>query len=325
MKPGQPLIFNIRRFALDDGPGIRTTVFLKGCPLSCIWCHNPESMDPAPAVAFYPDRCILCGDCRRICSEGAVSMHDNRRIKRQRCSACGRCADICPAGAVELLGRYYPARELVEILMKDLIFYGTSGGGVTFSGGEPALHGAYLKPVMKELKKKNIHIAIQTSGMFDLSAFRSEILPFIDIVYYDIKFIDRHEHEKYTGRDNITILDNFQKLAGMPDVRIIPRVPLVPGITATVRNLTGVADFIKSAGCEYYELLPYNSGGIAKRHSLGRDIPAVLNGIRPDVEKEKGYREIFARCFSARVHASSYFTERYHEVIGGLSSRFMQR
>ena len=300
----QPLIFNIHHFALDDGPGIRTTVFLKGCPLSCIWCHNPESMSCNAEIAFYPDKCIQCGDCGSVCEQGAIKLHDDRRIKRDQCSVCGKCADICPAAALEVTGNHYPVDELIEILLKDRIFYETSKGGVTFSGGEPALHAGYLQPVMKELKKNNIHIAIQTSGMFDLTEFRTKLLPYIDLIYYDIKLIDPKRHEKYTGRGNDTILDNFTDLIETPDVEIIPRVPLVPDITATAKNIAGIADFIKNAGCASYELLPYNSGGISKRLFIGQYPPPALNDIRLNIEEEKDCREIFARCFSDKSHTA---------------------
>ncbi|GBD96800.1 MAG TPA: glycyl-radical enzyme activating protein [Nitrospirae bacterium] len=293
----QPLIFNIHHFALDDGPGIRTTVFLKGCPLSCVWCHNPESMSCNAEIAFYPNQCIQCGDCRSACEQGAIKLDAGRRIKRDKCSACGKCADICPAAALKVIGNHYPGDELIEILLKDRIFYETSEGGVTFSGGEPALHARYLEPIMRELKKNNIHIAIQTSGMFDLTEFRTKLLPCIDLIYFDIKFIDRHEHKKYTGRGNDTILDNFTDLIETPDVEIIPRVPLVPDITATEKNLAGIADFIKKAGCPSYELLPYNSGGISKRDFLGKNAPPALKNIRLNMEEEKECREIFAQCF----------------------------
>ncbi len=295
----RPLIFNIHHFALDDGPGIRTTVFFKGCPLSCFWCHNPESVSSSREIAFYPKLCIQCGDCMKVCSEDAIQLDTTERILREKCSLCGECAEICPARALRIIGAYYSAGELIEILMKDRIFYETSNGGVTFSGGEPALYADYAEDVMKELKKNHIHIAIQTSGMFDMFEFQAKLLPYIDLIYYDIKLFDNEVHRKYAGSGNSRILENFIYLIKLSNAEIIPRVPLVPGITATQENLSHIADFLSNAGCLTYELLSYNSGGIEKRRSLGKTIPQELVDLRFDVEREKAWRELFNEHFFA--------------------------
>ncbi len=198
--------------------------------------------------------------------------------------------------ALKVVGKYYSVDELIEELMKDRVFYETSKGGITFSGGEPALHADYLNKVLKELKKNNIHIAIQTSGMFNMAEFRTKLLPFIDLIYYDIKIYDSRKHQEYTGISNDQILDNFVQLLKGSDTAIVPRVPLVPGITATRDNLIRIADFLRDAGCSKYELLPYNSGGIEKRLSLGKTIPAGLADICINPEEEKECRTMFSHC-----------------------------
>lgn len=299
----KPLIFNIHHFALDDGPGIRTTVFFKGCPLSCIWCHNPESMDGDSEMAFYPALCIGCGDCVNVCPEAAIDPDstDRDRIIRGKCTVCGKCAEACPAAALRVIGEYYAADELVNRLLKDRIFYETSRGGVTFSGGEPALYADYLSGVMKRLESENIHIAIQTSGMFDPSVFEEKLLPYIDLVYYDIKVFDNGKHKEYTGAGNGRILDNFVRLL-KSGTEIIPRIPLVPGMSATKDNLIRTAEFLRDSGYREYELLPYNSGGIEKRNILGKELPRGLTDMHINPEKEKEYREIFSQCL---IHSAA--------------------
>ncbi|MBI4688996.1 MAG: glycyl-radical enzyme activating protein [Nitrospirae bacterium] len=183
----KPLIFDIHGFSLDDGPGIRTTVFLKGCPLSCIWCHNPESWSPKVQIAFYPELCIGCGECVTACPAEATAMSLRDRINRERCTCCGNCAAICPPTALKIVGNYYPPDELAERLLKNRSFYQTSGGGVTFSGGEPTLHVSYLEDVMRYLKAEGIHIVVQTSGMFDLDIFISNLLP-LKFLVLSLKF-----------------------------------------------------------------------------------------------------------------------------------------
>jgi pyruvate formate lyase activating enzyme len=265
----KPLIFDIRGFSIDDGPGIRTTVFLKGCLMSCVWCHNPESWKAEREIAFYPDLCIKCGDCLDACPEGAIVMDLQGWIDRGKCNVCGKCADVCPATALRKIGRHYPVDELVERLLSDRVFYETSNGGVTFSGGEPALHMDYLGQAAKELKRHGIHIALQTSGMFDLSEFRHKLLPFTDLIFFDLKLFDAEKHRKYTGCDNRRIMDNFRELVKEGKVKIAARTPLVPDITADSANLAAIAGFVKDSGCMGHVLLPYNSGGKTKRAALG--------------------------------------------------------
>jgi len=288
----RPLVFDIRHFALDDGPGIRTTVFLKGCPLSCVWCHNPESLSPEEEIAFYPALCINCGDCEKVCTENAAQMNHPGRIIRDKCVTCGVCAEKCPSAALKIVGKYYPVNELAVELTKDRIFYDTSCGGVTFSGGEPALHMDYLGEVMRRLKEDNIHIAIQTSGAFDIKEFKEKLLPHIDLIFYDIKLFDSQKHREYTEMENEQILDNFASLSDDGIVTIIPRTPLIPGITATEENLVQIAGFIRSAGCASYKLLPYNPGGIAKMQAIGKSTPQCLPHVMMSVEEEEGWKSL---------------------------------
>lgn len=288
-----PLIFDMRHFALDDGPGIRTTVFIKGCPLSCVWCHNPESFSTEVEIAFYPQLCISCGLCSTMCPQKAVTIDNPNRINRVECIVCGKCAEQCPTAALKKVGEYYSQEELIEILLSDQVFYDASEGGITFSGGEPTLFMNYITDVMKELKRNKVNVAIQTSGMFDLSEFRSILLPFIDIIFFDIKIYDFRKHLYYTGQGNKQILSNFLELSKESTVSLIPTIPLIPGITATPDNLKCIAGFLSRAGCSYYEFKPYNPGGISKRIMRGKSVPRDMSDIPANLEELKRIKQLF--------------------------------
>lgn len=295
----RPLIFDICRGSIDDGPGIRTIVFFKGCPLNCIWCHNPESIDYNAEIGFYAEQCIGCGECKAVCPNGAIDFKLSGRIDKTLCKSCGRCAEICPAAAVKKIGKFYTVHELVEYLTLDKDFYKVSGGGVTFSGGEPLLHMNYLAEVMKKLKQKDIHIAVQTSGFFDLALFKQKVMHYIDTLFYDIKFVDSNLHQKYTGRDNRSIINNFIDLVKEKSIQVIPRLPLIPGITTVSENLLAAADFIRESGCTYYVLLPYNPTGITKRLSIQKEIAPEIPKSLPDEQQEKYWRELFENRFKS--------------------------
>lgn len=299
-----PLLLPLHRFALDDGPGIRTTVFFKGCPLSCTWCHNPEAISTASEIACYPQRCIGCGECRCVCPTGAITLDPLVRISRTTCTACGKCAETCPALALEQRGTTLPADQLVELLLRDRLLYETSGGGVTFSGGEATLYPDYLEQVLRELKREGIHTALQTCGLFDFEQFSARLLPGIDQLYFDIKLFDPDLHLRFTGRDNRPILDNLMRLTDMAPEKLIPRVPLIPGITATRQNLTAVASLLKKLGLTRIELLPHNPAGGQKRRAIGREIPDELP---PDVitaGEETKWRELFFSALAGEATGS---------------------
>jgi pyruvate formate lyase activating enzyme len=244
----RPLVFRIRRFSLDDGPGIRTVAFFKGCPLECAWCHNPEGKAPEAQLLIQDSRCIQCGECERVCPREAS----------QPCSVCGRCFEACPPGARSLCGVHHPVQELVQILLKDRMFFGSSNGGVTFSGGEPTLHMEYVADVAKCLQESGVHVALETCGHFSWEAFRTRLLPFVDLVLYDLKLLNSAEHLQYTGVGNEIILENLLRLRREKGLRITMRTPLIPGITDTPANLSNLRHFLHQAGLNDHRLLPFN-------------------------------------------------------------------
>jgi pyruvate formate lyase activating enzyme len=288
-----PLIFDIRHFSLDDGPGIRTTVFLKGCPLSCKWCHNPEGINRNREIVFYPEKCIGCGNCKSVCPDKAIVMGKGKRILTDRCNLCGLCALECPANALRMIGKYYSPGELVKILLSDRLFYQTSSGGVTFSGGEPTLFMDYLNIIFGMLKENNIHIAIQTSGAFDFKEFKEKLMPFLDLVYFDLKLIDNIEYHRWTGGDVIRSLENFRQLCEQTGVRVIASIPLIPGITSTIENLLAVKKYLEESGCREWIFRPYHPGGKAKNISHGKKAPDLISGNGLSIRQEQMAKRIF--------------------------------
>ena len=322
MNKQQPLIFNIHRLAMDDGPGLRSTVFFKGCPLACGWCHNPEAIRPEAEMAFFPKLCIDCGACREVCPEGAIDLQGTERLIRARCTGCGRCAEACPATALRRVGTHYPVPDLVALLLRDKIFYQVSGGGVTFSGGEPTLHMDYLEAVLTALSREGIRTAIQTCGHFSPDAFAARILPLVDLVFFDLKVWNSQEHAQFTGSKNNLILDAFCHLNRKAREKIIPRIPLVPGRTATRDNLRALATFLKDQGHTRCELLPYNPGGLEKRRALGMTRPLGLPETLMDQQEEEALRACFARALAgAGICRSEKFFSAGREKRGDFKTR----
>lgn len=282
-----PLIVDIKRGSLEDGPGIRSVVFFKGCPLRCIFCHSPETQDPEMEIAFSPGECILCGSCVDTCPEEAIDLELPGRIRRDRCDLCGKCAEVCPGKGLRLIGSSYSIEELMQILLRDLPFYRHSGGGVTVSGGECTLYPDYLESLLKALKANGIHIVLETSGHFDYRTFKSKILPYVDLIYYDIKIADPEAHRRFLGKTNRIIIDNLYSLLLERDGEVHPRIPLIPGITATVENLSAVVDLVCGAGAEDISLLPYNPMGIAMAENLGKLIPSLPKAFMKPSEEQR--------------------------------------
>lgn len=286
MEPEQrrPLIFDIHRYALDDGPGIRTTVFFKGCPLACVWCHNPEGICPDPELFHQTRRCIGCADCVAVCPRGAVALDGGLHIDRRRCNACGHCAEACPTLAMAIKGRYYAPAELVDGLLRDKRFFDHSGGGVTFSGGEPTRHPGYLGRVARELKHHGIHVALQTCGHFQWDRVNAELLPWIDLVYFDLKCLDADRHRQWTGRSNRSILDNFARLVESAREKLICTIPLISGKTAEEKLLRLAAEAIGGIKHLSYRLQPYHPGGLVKTAAIGKAAPFDLptHAMAPD-------------------------------------------
>ena len=282
-----PLVVEIKRGSHEDGPGIRSVVFFKGCPLRCVFCHSPETQDPKEEIIFSARECTNCGNCADSCPQGAIDLSRPERINRNKCIHCGQCVGVCPGDGLRLIGRYYSAEELVEILLRDLPFYRHSNGGVTLSGGECTLYPNYLESLLKSLKTREVHLVLETCGYFNFDVFEQKILPYIDMIYYDVKIADPETHRKYTGKTNQKILGNLRRLILEKPADVYPRIPLIPGITATRENLSAIVDLLCEAGAEDVSLLPYNPLGIEMDVRLGRPkAPLPEAFMTPDKEKE---------------------------------------
>lgn len=256
-----PLILDIKGNSLDDGPGIRSVVFFKGCPLSCAWCHNPESKKPGPEISFDQNECVGCDTCLSVCPEQALSRNLPFFIDRNRCTLCGACVESCPSGALAMVGKFMPVDDIAAVVVRDKPFYKNSGGGVTLSGGEPTLYMDFLSALLQRLKADGVHTLIETCGLFDFTMFSEKILPYTDAIYFDIKIHDPNRHKRFCGVRNDLILKNFARLnaaVSQNGVELLPRTPLIPGMTATKENLAAIAGFLKSQGVHEARLLAYN-------------------------------------------------------------------
>jgi pyruvate formate lyase activating enzyme len=259
------IIFDIKRFAIHDGPGIRTTVFLKGCPLSCWWCHNPESQSARPDVLYREHACVRCGTCVEACPQGARSLTDGGAVVRDEaiCTVCGTCVEACPAGAMEIVGRTVTVDELMAEIEKDSPFFDQSGGGVTFSGGEPLGQPKFLGDVLDRCADHDIHTAVDTCGFAKPAVLRA-IAEKADLFLFDLKFMDRRRHLELTGVDNDLILGNLKMLSSMGKV-IRVRVPVIPGVTDSDSNFDAIGDFISALKTQpSVTLLPHHTTAMEK-------------------------------------------------------------
>ncbi len=264
------VIFDIAKFSIHDGPGIRTTVFLKGCPLSCPWCHNPESQALERQRWFWERRCIRCGACVEACTHGAISLSGDSVITDEaRCVVCGDCVEVCQAEAREIVGRQATVAEVMAEVEKDIIFYDESGGGVTFSGGEPLMQPDFLRALLQSCKEKEIHAAVDTSGLAAWKTLR-QISQDVDLFLYDLKLMDDEKHRRLTGISNDLILSNLRALASQGST-ITVRVPIIPNINDDGENISRTGEFVASLPrVPPVSILPYHKAGADKYARLNK-------------------------------------------------------
>ncbi len=293
-------VFNIQRYSLHDGPGIRTTVFLKGCPLRCWWCHNPESQDSRTDIVHVSGRCVACGGCREVCPLHDPVFDRTADPEANRCIRCGQCVDACPTEARQYIGKESSDEQLLAELIKDEVFWDESGGGVTVSGGEPLAQPQFLLEILRALKRRGIHTAVDTSGFAPCEALLATV-PFTDLYLYDIKLLDARRHELYTGVPNQLILDNLAALAQVHNNLWI-RVPVIPGINDSPEELAAIARLARSLpAVRQVNLLPYHNTACHKFGRLGQTygLPDVKTPGEPDMQAAaRPFKELGLLTFS---------------------------
>ena len=292
-------VFNIQHYSLHDGPGIRTIVFLKGCPMRCRWCCNPESQKYEQEISYVENKCIglkECGFCKGAAPENGIKFtEDNAVIDMEKCSGCLKCAEVCPSKAIKVEGKKYSVKELIDIVEKDSVFYGHGDGGLTVSGGEPLTHREFLVDLLKEAKKRRISTAIETCGYADYEALY-EAAKYLDTVLFDIKSMDSFKHKEYTGKSNEKILSNFERLCiDYPNINKKVRTPVIPGFNDSVEDILKILDFIKVKPNVSYEPLPYHSFGRGKYKALGREYP--MGDVRLDKGRIEEINRVVTKFF----------------------------
>jgi pyruvate formate lyase activating enzyme len=293
------VVFDIKRYSIHDGPGIRTTVFLKGCPLACQWCHNPESQAPGREQIFRESRCIRCGACVAACPEGAIAWDgDGPRTSGEKCSLCGACVIACTSEAREIVGREMTVAQVMDEIRRDVAFYDESGGGVTFSGGEPLMQPAFLLALLRACQEEEIHTALDTCGQAPwetLDAIRGNV----DLFLYDLKLLDEVRHRAFTGASNALILSNLRALSQREE-KIILRVPVIPGVNDDEESSRQIGVF--AAGLprlRQVDLLPYHQTAMDKYERLGRAY-ALAGAWPPSAERMAAIASIL-QSFGLRV------------------------
>jgi len=267
----QPFIFDIKRYAINDGPGIRIVIFLKGCNLNCAWCHNPESISSETERMYAPAKCIQCGTCVMACSEKAITLTSEGIITDDvLCKMCGKCADVCPTKAIEISGHPMSVTEIMNEIEKERVFFDQSGGGVTFSGGEPLLQSKFLIELLDECSKRGIHTAVDTAGLANTEIIL-DVAKRTDLFLYDLKMMDSERHRKWVGVPNEKILENLKAVAAT-GVKIIIRIPLIGGVNDDAENIKATARFVAELSGEKksVNLLPYHKIAQTKYQKLGR-------------------------------------------------------
>lgn len=277
------IIFDIQKFSIHDGPGIRTVVFLKGCPLRCSWCANPESQSKNPELMWLESLCRHCHKCENLCPEGALteSAEGLKKIDRSICTACGICDENCYATSMQLVGRYVSVSEVLREVEKDRPFYDQSGGGITLSGGEPLAQPDFARELLQESKRLGLHTVVETSGGVPWRNIEP-LAQYVDLFLYDIKAMDSETHKRYTGVPNESILSNAEKLSAL-GAQILVRVPLIPGINDSEENIRLTAEFAKRVNAQGVEILEYHNLGTPKYKRL--DMEYRLRDVQPPTEE----------------------------------------
>lgn len=277
-------VFDIRRYSIHDGPGIRSVVFLKGCPLHCLWCHNPESQSGGTDMMVFENRCIRCGSCIEVCPEGAITWDGDQPITNwEVCQLCGTCVASCFSGARQQLGQQSTIEQVLSVIMRDTPFYDESGGGITLSGGEPLVQAGFVFALLRDCRKLGIHTAVDTCGYASWSVFE-RLIPYVNLWLYDLKVMDPERHRQYTGVSNELILNNLRNLAAVRQF-IHLRIPIIPGVNDDQANLQGLARFASQLSrLEKVELLPYHRIHLDKYHRLR--LPYLLQEIQLPTDEQ---------------------------------------
>lgn len=289
-------VFDIQRYSIHDGPGIRTTVFLKGCPLRCKWCANPESWSASPQLFFSEARCIKCGACSAF--EGITMTDNGPLIQREKCQDIVSIAEVCPSGALSVKGKNMTVAEVFHEIEKDIPFYERSGGGITASGGEPLLQSEFVKQLFQCCKERKLHTIIETSGSVPWENLES-VIPYTDQFFYDIKLASSDLHEKYVGCDNSGIISNLKALVNA-GAEVCVRVPVVPTVNDNKEELKEIAQILKSSGVSNYELLSFHQYGKGKYSSCG--IEYELGDLEPlSADRKKALENYFEECMNSNI------------------------